>query len=71
MWVFPNKRNWSNFLKWYRTASKDKAFIPLVSGIQSTWQLERHNRCWKCDISIMHGVTMNERSTLASLNVMV
>ena len=37
----PNKINWLNFLKWYRTASKDKRFIPLVpSKGPSKWYKE-------------------------------
>ena len=37
----PNKINWLNFLKWYRTASKDKRFIPLVPGMgPSKWYKE-------------------------------
>ena len=37
----PNKINWLIFLKLYRTASKDKQFIPLVPGmVPSKWYKE-------------------------------
>jgi hypothetical protein len=37
----PNKINWLNFLKWYRTVSKDKRFIPLIPGMgPSKWYKE-------------------------------
>ena len=37
----PNKINWLNFLKWYRTASKDNRFIPLVPDMgPSKWHKE-------------------------------
>jgi hypothetical protein len=39
--VSPNKINWLNFLKWYRTASKDDRFIPLVPVMgPSKWYKE-------------------------------